>query len=76
MIVTCDDERWESLGKMMKGILGANAEPCGETFDDATHRVICPHEALPPKLSLEELEGLAAANGISVTTKGEFDVRA
>lgn len=31
---------------------------CGRTFDDAECNTICPHDPLPPKLSLEELEEL------------------
>lgn len=54
MIVTCDAERWEYVGSLIKD----HDEPCGKTFDDAECSTICPHDPLPPKLSEKELQEL------------------
>jgi hypothetical protein len=32
--------------------------PCGRMYDDVDHSTLCPHEPLPPKLSIEELSDL------------------
>lgn len=46
MIVQCNSERWSYVGKIMRGALGADAKPCGRTYDDLTHSTICPHRPL------------------------------
>lgn len=46
MMVTCNKERWEGVGNILRSALGAEAEPCGRTFDDHDRSTICPHEPL------------------------------
>jgi hypothetical protein len=40
---TCNDEYWRYMQKLKP----ADA-PCGQSFDDATHSTLCPHEELAP----------------------------
>lgn len=55
MMRTCDAEDWELSGKThVKSLAGK--EPCGLTYDDVDHSTICPHEELPPQLSLDQLQ--------------------
>lgn len=46
MIVKCDEERWSYVGKIMRGALGEDAQPCGRTYDDLDHSTICPHDPI------------------------------
>ena len=46
MIVTCNEERWENVGQIMRGALGEDAKPCGKTYDDVDRSTICPHKPL------------------------------
>jgi hypothetical protein len=47
----CNEDDW----RFMSSIKPPEA-PCGKEYDDETNSTICPHEALPPKLSEEELQ--------------------
>lgn len=47
---------------------------CGKTYDDVTHSTICPHDELPQKRTLEELERIDDIR--RKLTRGEITVNA
>jgi hypothetical protein len=48
-------------------LVGPDGDPCvcGRVFDDVDRMVIWPHEPVPPKLTLPELEELCRAAGVA-----------
>jgi hypothetical protein len=46
VVVTCSAERWEYVGKIMRGALSEDAQPCGVTYDDRSRSTICPHKRI------------------------------
>jgi len=53
VIVTCNVEYWQFMQKLMP-----EGAPCGKTYDDEENFTICPHESLPPKLTLEQQKSI------------------
>lgn len=49
----CNADYWRGLEK-----LASTEAPCGREFEDVEQSTQCPHNALPPKMTLEELEEL------------------
>lgn len=49
----CDENYWKGMEK--NNVAGV---PCGKDFDDLEQSTQCPHEYLPPAMTLEDLEEL------------------